>query len=349
MAQRQKDRHSYRRLLRLLKKRYGKVHDPMEQRQNLAGIRQQPEESLDDFAERVHRTASWGYKGMKEGLVQEMAAQAFLQGCREKLAALMAASHIRPKTVNKALKRLKASLTDQKAIYGRSLNLAARQVSFAQITDGGEVDVRNIQRNIPETRTSPVLPRGTAGSVPYSDMSTTHSLNPPPSLPRPRSDSPSRREFDQLKSLVDQMVPKMERLATSTTDRSRSRSPDRGGIRCFECRDSGHIARDCPRRNRSPSSSWNPDRGGARCFECRESGHLARDCPRRSRSPSRSPGGFQRNQCFYCKAEGHWARDCPEQRTELEQTRQTPIAPTKPSLNYQRVSSSAGTSPSDQD
>ena len=326
MNRRRKERRSFKKLIRCLKKRYGRMYDPYEQRQRLADIRQQAEESLDEFAERVYRTAAQGYKGSNEKTVQEMAVQAFLRGCKEKLAAMMASSHQRPKNITKALKRLKASLADQKAIWGRSMNLTARQVSFAGDHGDRELDVRNIQGGLQQTQGDRSRPR-----VPSPNLS--------PGLPRPRltSDSPSRKEFEVLKGVVDQLVPKVERIATM----HQSQAPRRNSGLCFECQGTGHFARDCP-QSRSPS----PDR-------------------------SRSPG---RNSCFYCKGVGHWARDCfqrqrdqgvgqasPERRRQRDQgfgrtsperrrqpfDNQRPPSNDRQPLNDYRVSSSAENSPID--
>jgi hypothetical protein len=258
MSRTKKEQNNYRRLIRCLKQRYGRTVDRYEQRQILVDMTQLKEESIEDYAERIYRTASQGFKGAGEKMIQQAAVEAFIRGGRDKLAVLMA-SQKRPKTIQQAVKKCKAGLAAQKAIWGRSVSLSSRHVSFTE--DREPLQVRQVEGR---------------------DSTTARSSSPPPSLSRPASviDSPSRKEFEDLKNLVAQILPKLERY----------QSP-KGPVRCHKCKELGHIARNCNKRSRSPSP--NP-------------------------SDTRSSPDIKRDQCLYCLGFGHWAADCHKRLRDKE-------------------------------
>ena len=67
---------------------------------------------------------------MSGRLCVQQTLELFLKADREKRAAL-AASEKRPKTMRKALKKIKSSTSNQKAVLGRTLAVTARQVAAA--------------------------------------------------------------------------------------------------------------------------------------------------------------------------------------------------------------------------
>ena len=79
--------------------------------------------------------------------------------------------------------------------------------------------------------------------------------------------------------------------------------------KCYICGQSGHWARNCPKRANTNASA-SAALGGAgpggrntfRCFNCGQTGHAARDCP----LPP------QPRKCFICGSDKHLKKDCPQ-------------------------------------
>ena len=101
-----KERNDYRKLMKCLKNRYGVNEDPSVVRRNLNDIKQEVNESLEDFADRVQHAVAVGYKGAGDRAIEKWAAELFLKGAKEKGAAL-AASERQPRSIRKALKEMK--------------------------------------------------------------------------------------------------------------------------------------------------------------------------------------------------------------------------------------------------
>ncbi|XP_021908026.1 cold shock domain-containing protein 3 [Carica papaya] len=82
---------------------------------------------------------------------------------------------------------------------------------------------------------------------------------------------------------------------------------------CYNCGDTGHMARDCTNSGNSNYNSSNNIRGGGGgegCYVCGEMGHFARECRRGSGGGGGGVGG----PCYNCQQYGHLARDCHNRR-----------------------------------
>ncbi|KAH3803559.1 hypothetical protein DPMN_131822 [Dreissena polymorpha] len=65
----------------------------------------------------------------------------------------------------------------------------------------------------------------------------------------------------------------------------------------------GKLDKLLERRSKSPTTS--PSR---QCYNCNESGHFKRECPKLC---SRTPSPLSNDRCFECKGYGHMKKDCP--------------------------------------
>lgn len=63
---------------------------------------------------------------------------------------------------------------------------------------------------------------------------------------------------------------------TTTATTSTAKTPAEGEVRCYNCRQLGHLRQDCKR----------PERPANGCFVCFEVGHTYKECPKRQRKPT---------------------------------------------------------------
>ena len=149
-------------------------------------------------------------------------------------------------TLHRAVRRTKENINDQKAIGKPTFSV--RQVSFTE------------SPQVPSRSPSPV------------HVSMPNNVNVP---------------SDQLAKIVADAVTQALALVLKS-------SPNRVSVGnklesprvCFSCRKEGHIARDCPQKSGTPSSS--PNKSSVMCFKCGKQGHYSNNCS--TGSPAKSSG-----------------------------------------------------------
>ena len=118
--------------------RFDLKEEPVAARQQLHLAKQGDDETLEAYLQRILAIAMDGYKDASAILLQQMATEAFLRGCRDAATLVMNEA---PQTIHVACKRIKTMLANKKAIGGK--------VSFSErIFTVQETRVSNIEKKV---------------------------------------------------------------------------------------------------------------------------------------------------------------------------------------------------------
>ena len=90
-----------------------------------------------------------------------------------------------------------------------------------------------------------------------------------------RRDTPKSSDQSDLIKVLQMRVEKLESAQSS----SQSTQVTNSQVQCYTCKEHGHYARECPRKENG-DSGFGHDRKG-KCFSCGEVGHFSRECPKR--------------------------------------------------------------------
>ena len=218
---------SYSKLLKALSKRYGSDVQPHVLRKNLMELRQEANESLDEFADRIQQVAQRAFKETGRKTTNLLGVEAFLKGICDKTSSKHAA-HKKPKDIRKALELVKAAAAIESFI-GRPTS-STRMVTFeedAYVRQGRVSDREILGTSQPRRYTSPGPSRSN------EQRSRT-----------PESD----RGFSGYDSQNG-----------SRNDRQQSPARPRDG-RCYNCHETGHFRINCPYPPHRPRGQGSPQR-----------------------------------------------------------------------------------------
>jgi hypothetical protein len=231
-------REDYAELVRRLEASFGRREPPVTVRRKLQDLKQETDETIEEFAEKAQHLAIHGFPDAPMHIIETVAADAFLKGCREKYAALTAMNQ-NPQTVIMAVELVNAAMHNQNVLLGDRSKSKLRQVlRFEEPED------------TPSVRQATIEPEDRYGQLSFEVAALKDGMNEIrkqlAGLLKSRSPSPARQCFK-----------------CGQKGHFQAECPSQGELRCFSCNETGHLSRNCPtgpRQSRRSSRSPGPYR-----------------------------------------------------------------------------------------
>ncbi|XP_071145025.1 myosin-11-like [Mytilus edulis] len=223
-----------------LNQRFGNKDLPYTIRRQLQDVRQNGDEMIEEFAERIQEMATDGYIDTPEHVVETISVDAFLKGCTDKKAALLAMEKS-PTRMDQALQFVKSSIHNQRVLLGYKKS-DVRRVQFEKYDqddsdDDSEIAVRVVNKK--------------PNYVPWQETIEKRVIK-------------TEQDITGINNNVGKILKILETRGNDNR-RPRSPSPSRSPARtvtCYTCNQEGHYSNQCEnknnnsspmRRNRSPS------------------------------------------------------------------------------------------------
>ena len=272
-----------------LGKRFSDKDAPSSARRRLQYV-QQKEDSLAEYAQDIQTLVKVAYPKANKRTKRELAVEAFLKGCKDKEAASRAMEK-NPKSVPKAVSKVKEAVNNRRALYGsKSTYSSARQVTFELPRQLDESDTELFE--VRAVKSVGASKGGNSSSKGYKDREDSprgyRGKDRSPSGFRDRNWSPEGRK----------------KLSWGGRDRDKSsgEESDRSEMAQILSGVKDLVCRGFNRGNRMKSPPPSPQRlKTSQCFGCKEYGHWKKDCPK---------GSSESDYCYNCKEQGHKWREC---------------------------------------
>ena len=266
----QREQTNYEILKPILETRFSQKEDPRVIRRQLNSMKQQPNQSNREFADKINELVNHGFVGASADIVNQAAVDAFLQGTTHKSTAWLVANQ-RPTSLNQAVQLLEEALINQKTILG---DKHVRQITFQDET---------VSVNAVQTEQNQYQPQS-RGRSPFRNQQSNNTYNSGQS----RGYSPYRNRYRYSSPYprpdynVDNRNRSQSPNGRFNSNRNQSKSPIRNTDQslqnfmdslCDLIKNTTGIRSESSSRNSSPSR-----KDPQICFKCRKTGHYARDC-----------------------------------------------------------------------
>ena len=237
-------------LVQKLNQRFGNRDLPHTVRRQLQDVKQNLEETVEEFSERVLELATYGYLNTPENVVEMVAVDSFLKGCQDKKAALFAMEK-NPSTIDEAVQHVKASIHNHRIILGYTRKPEVKRVQFEDDSyDASEFSEAAVRQ-----------------------------IKPKQSGFKENIDNLEMRMQATEKNIVS-MKADIARILSAVSQRrelsrSRSPSPNKSNVRCYSCNAMGHYSNECPNKRGSPrkfNRSPSPNRGNNKSSQLNDQG-----------------------------------------------------------------------------
>lgn len=124
-ASKSENKDNFNNLKQELALRFDLKDEPIAARHRLHIAKQDDDESLEAYLQKILTITMDGYKNASAGLIQQMATESFLRGCKHKDAATTVMNES-PSTIHEACKRVKTIIANKKAIGGGKVSFQER-------------------------------------------------------------------------------------------------------------------------------------------------------------------------------------------------------------------------------
>ena len=266
----------YNLMINKLEQRFGVKDLPETLRLQFYHMKQEQDESLEEWADRVRRLATLAFVDLPAHFMESEIVRRFCQGCLDKETAQYAADRL-PTNIEEALRLVKVHVHNTKAIYGNRKTV--RQIGYSYPPEVPEEhgSVRSLQgfHHQPSEFGDHNAVHTSYGSHYgcHSQSSIGGDSAIDPMVRRFNRGSPKKTDKENSGGNLESRIKSLEEfcsanfkklfsiLETTTPKTTKSPPTSPRKVKCYSCQEEGHYSYDCPKRTSgilkkgSPTSS----------------------------------------------------------------------------------------------